>query len=233
MIVIANNAIPEKALTNLEKIAKVIRFSSSDITYDAVSGHPDVFLCKLPDGDIIHARNLPSGFLEILKNDNLKITQGKLDVGLKYPQSAHYNAVITKDIVLHNLNYTDPEILTHNNTKKHIHVNQAYTRCNVLPLSNDSFITSDKGIHKVLIKNNLNSMFVDPDGITLPGFEYGFIGGTAGVFKNTVYFIGSLDYYNEGPKIKSFIEDLNYEIVQLNKGPLFDGGSLIFTELQV
>ena len=231
MIVIANNAIPDKALTNLKKIARVIRLSSSGITYDAVSGHPDVFLCKLPDGDIIHARNLPSGLLKTFKKDNLKLIPGKLDVGLKYPQSAHFNAVVTNEFLIHNLNYTDPEILLHNKSKKHIHVNQAYTRCNLMPLNDDSFITSDKGIHKVLNKNNLNSVFVDPKGIILPGFEYGFIGGAAGVNNDKVYFIGSLDYFNDGSKIKSFTKELNLDIIELYNGPLFDGGSLIFSGL--
>ena len=229
MIAIVNSSVPKEALSNLEKIAELIQVSSSGITYDAISGHPDVFICNSPEGQLIHASNIPDNLLKKLNSSDLNLMRGKLDIGPKYPQSAHYNAVITEKHLIHNLDYTDPQIISKHLTKKHIHVNQAYTRCNVLPLNNESFVTSDHGIHKVLQENKLNSMYVPPKGILLPGFDYGFIGGTAGVFNNTVYLIGRLKFYPAGNKLKSFLRDMNYDIIELYDGPLFDGGSIVIS----
>ncbi|MCF8231691.1 MAG: hypothetical protein K9J27_05820 [Bacteroidales bacterium] len=71
-------------------------------------------------------------------------------------------------------------------------------------------------------------MFVSPENIFLKNYSHGFIGGTAGVFGDHVYFAGSLTYSPEGNKIASFLNKLNYKIVELYDGPLIDGGGIFF-----
>jgi hypothetical protein len=108
-----------------------------------------------------------------------------------------------------------------------VHVDQGYCRCNLLPLKNDHFITSDEGIYKVLKRHTDHILKVTTNGIILEGHKHGFFGGCCGVFEDKVFLIGSLKHYEDGGKVEDFLKNLGYEIVELYDGPLFDGGGII------
>ena len=225
MHIIVDKRIPFEAKIKLKKFGEVLFFETSGITYPAISGHPDIFFCKT-ENELVIAPNTPGKTIEQLKVSNISFVTGKKIVGTQYPQTAYYNALITDRYLVHNLNYTDPVILDFCDHLEKIDLKQAYTRCSVLAFGNDSYITSDKGIEKVLLKCGLAVLFVNPKGILLPGFEHGFFGGTCGIYKDKVFFTGSLDRFPEGEKVRQFMS--GYEIIELYDGPLFDGGSLIF-----
>ncbi|MFU8843081.1 MAG: DUF6873 family GME fold protein, partial [Bacteroidales bacterium] len=63
-----------------------------------------------------------------------------------------------------------------------------------------------------------------------PGFKNGFFGGTCGVVDDIVFFMGSLKKFGDGGAVRNFLEVLNYRVVELYDGQLFDGGSLQFIE---
>lgn len=226
MKIIVNKDIPKEATDCLRQYGDVITLSSSGITYPEISGHPDIFMCEVDDKLII-APNTPSKFKDKLVSENITIIEGTSLVGRSYPKTANYNAVVTDKYLIHNLDVTDTTIRKLCAGKKAIHVKQAYTRCNLLPLNNDGFITSDSGIHSTLVKNNLDALFVDPKQILLPGFSSGFFGGACGVISNQIFIIGGLSNLMDGNKVKDFLQNRYYEIVELYSGPLFDGGSII------
>jgi hypothetical protein len=225
MVIIADQRIPEQARSNLEQFGEVLFLTSSKVTYPAISCHPDIFLFKT-NYRLVVAPNTPKEFLELIIQIKLPFTKGQKYIGLEYPETSHYNAVETDKYLIHHKKYIDPKIRNLATGKEFIHVKQAYTRCNLIALRDDRFITSDKGIEKALKHKGLEVLYVDPKGILLPGFDHGFIGGTCGVLDNRIFFIGSLDYFQEGDKIRTFLKD--YEIIELYDGPLFDGGSLVF-----
>ncbi|MFK5856125.1 MAG: hypothetical protein QM503_08355 [Bacteroidota bacterium] len=225
MKIISNKNIPKEAKIQLESCGGVLYFETKGITYSAISGHPDVFMCLIVN-ELVIAPNTPVGFKDLLNNSNIKYTEGKKIVGNNYPKTAGYNAVVTENYLIHKLKITDTKILELCADKQAIHVNQAYTRCNLLPLKDDSFITSDKGIFDTLLSKNLNVLLVRQKDIILPGFDYGFFGGACGVYKDTVFIVGSLDRYNDGEKVRAFLLNMGYEIIELYDGPLFDCGSL-------
>ena len=229
MLILADDRIPEKAKDTLEKHGHIIYLTTHSITYPAISGHPDIFFCTI-NNHLIVAPNLSEDIKNRLKKFEVSYSAGKKPVGEKYPETAWYNSVVTANYVIGNTSFMDQHIKDLAGTKEIIHVNQGYTRCNLIPLKNDRFITSDKGIEKVLLKYGLEVLFVDPEGVLLPGFKNGFIGGTCGVWQNKIFFIGSLQHFSKGQKVRDFICDM--EIVELYDGPLFDGGSLIFIETQ-
>ncbi len=74
-------------------------------------------------------------------------------------------------------------------------------------LPDGRFITSDRGIERALIEKGKDVMYVNPEGIQLSGFDHGFGGGTAGIFENQIYFLGSLDHFLEGEKIRHFLSE--------------------------
>lgn len=227
MLIIADNRIPDPALEALKKYGEVLLFETSGITYPAISGHPDIFLCKTEAGLVV-AANTPKEIKTKLKTSAISFSDSIIEVGSKYPQTAIFNAVITDKFLIHNLSFTNQEVLKHSLHLEKVEVKQAYTRCNLLALKNDKFITSDKGIEKKLLQKGLEVLFVKPRGILLTGFEHGFFGGTCGVFEDKIFFIGSLNHFPQGEKVKQFLN--GYEIIELYNGPLFDGGSLIFAE---
>lgn len=229
MLIISNKNIPEHAIKQLQKYGKVLPFETKGITYPAISGHPDVFLC-FTDKRLIIAPNTPGAFRKLLIENNVIFVEGQSKVGNKYPETATYNAVVTKNYLIHNLKITDNKIEEICADKKAIHVNQAYTRCNLLPLKNDSFITSDKGIFHTLSANKLNVLYVNPKGIILSGFNHGFFGGACGIYQNQIFTIGSINKSPDGKKIVPFLKNLDYQIIELYNGQLFDGGSLIFID---
>ena len=180
MIIITNRNIPASALKQVKKYGRVLVFETNGITYPAISNHPDVFFCSADDNLII-APNTPLEIVDLLHGYNVKYVEGQSNVGSRYPETAKYNAVVTEYYLIHNLQITDNRIKEMCADRKTIHVKQAYTRCNLLPLKGDSFITSDKGIYKTLTANELNVLYVNPEGIMLPGFNHGFCGGACGV----------------------------------------------------
>jgi len=238
-MIIVDKKIPEEAKVKLAKYGILVELETDGIVYPAISGHPDIFFCKTPELLVV-SPSLPEKYLNLLKEQHLQFiigNQASLPVRQAgsipaypagYPATVHYNAAINDHYLVHNLKYTDPVILQSCHTLKKIPVKQGYTRCNLTLLKDDHYITSDTGIQKELQRNGLDGILVSPEGIVLSGFPNGFIGGTLGVLNDRIFVIGSLFHYAEGGKVRAYLENLEYEIVELYEGPLFDGGSILF-----
>jgi hypothetical protein len=229
MLIIIDHKISPEAKEILASYGKLMELKTEGITYPAISGHPDIFFSQAP-GILIVAPNLPSYYFERLKNHNINFITGELPVGPEYPSSARYNAVATPKYLIHNFRHTDFMITRALEDLHPVHVDQGYCRCNLLPLKDDHFITSDAGIYKVLKGFQPELLIISPEGIYLEGFPHGFFGGCCGVWEDKVFINGNLDFYPEGEKVKEFLADLGYEIVELAGGKLTDTGSIFFVE---
>jgi hypothetical protein len=227
MLIIIDAKSPEQSKNKLRKFGELIEFSSANITYNAVSGHPDVFFCKT-NNKLIIAPNTPERFIQLLSSKGVDFIPGEKGIGRKYPESAIYNAVVTDDLLIHNIQITDKVILENTKEIKTVSVKQGYTKCNLLALGNNTFITSDIGIFLTLKKTDLNVLYVIPENIILQGFTSGFFGGSSGIIEKEVFINGNLDFYPDGRKVRKFLKGLKYKIVELYNGPLFDGGSMLF-----
>jgi hypothetical protein len=227
MLILADNRIPQEAKDKLSEYGDIIHFSTGGLTYDAISGHPDIFFCEV-NGQLVIAPNLPDLYKNILLKNNIPFIKGEAPVGNKYPDTSHYNVVATEKYLIHNFRYTDSVINRLGNELDMIHSGQGYTRCNLVPLKDDHFITSDEGIRRIIHGYSLPYLFIDPKDILLPGFSHGFFGGTCGVYEDKFFIIGSLSKFSGGEKVSEYLNKLNYKIIELYDGPLFDGGSLIF-----
>jgi hypothetical protein len=240
MLIIIDKKIPAEAkkkllasLTVLQA-GDILELETDGIVYPAISGHPDIFFCKTPQTLVI-SPSLPDKCLQRIKEQQLQYIIGNqassipaCPAGRQHPASVHYNAAVNDHYLVHRLEFTDPVILQNCHTLKKIPVKQGYTRCNLLLLKEDHYITSDRGIHKNLQRSGLEGIFVSPEGILLPGFPNGFIGGVMGLLNDTVFIIGSLAHFVEGKAVRKFLEDHKYRIVELYQGPLVDGGGILF-----
>jgi len=227
MLILVDSRAPDEAKQKLGEFGEVHGLSTDGLVYESISGHPDIFIAQFAS-QIITAANLPAKYKSLFKRHHIKCTDGKLPVGKTYPETARYNVVVTEKHFIHNLEITDNELLRAAKGKKKIHVSQGYTRCNLIALNDEQMITSDRGIYTRLKQVGIDVLHVSPEGIRLPGFKNGFIGGTCGIVDQTVCFIGKLSCHAEGKKLERFIRDAGFEIIELYDGPLFDGGGIFF-----
>jgi len=226
-MIIIDKKSPLEAKEHLAKIDILMEVETSGIVYEAISGHPDIFFSQIGT-QLIVAPNLPESYFQKLKDEKISFVLGEEPVGEKYPASSKYNVVADDDYLIHNFRNTDSVITQLVDDMDLIQVDQGYTRCNLIPLGYKHYITSDKGIERTLKRYDVEVLYVDPEGIRLSGYKHGFIGGCAGIKGKQIFFMGSLDHLKNSQEIKEFLKTQNFEVIELYKGPLFDGGSIIF-----
>lgn len=198
--------------------------------YDAINGHVDIQLNIVDklNKHIIVQRNMPKDFLDVLESNGIKYTLSNRKLGKNYPNNIILNALILEDFFVHNLKYTDENLIKNQTSRMKVPVNQGYTKCSVLPIGNNALITNDKGIYKTLTKENMDVLLIPPGDILLPSLDYGFIGGAGGMIsKNKLALFGELEHYCFGNDIYKFLYKYDIEAIPLKAGKLMDRGSLI------
>jgi hypothetical protein len=225
MLIIADERMPMQAKARLEDFGDIIWLSSKEITYDAISGHPDIFFCNTPGG-LVYAPNTPFTVVQKIAARAINLIKGNFPLGSLYPATAHYNAFLNTSFLIHNTTVSDKAILESSYGLERIHINQGYTRCSLVE-AGGLFITADHGIEKVLNHHGLETFLIDQSKVRLQGFDHGFFGGCTGIWKNKLFIIGNLRDYNN---LAQLLKSRNIEIVELYDGPLWDGGSIIFLE---
>ncbi|MDD4142096.1 MAG: hypothetical protein PHR20_04815 [Bacteroidales bacterium] len=223
--IIYNSTLPCEIITQIEGIFRGIAFGSSGITVEALSGHPDIFICQV-NGKAVCAPNTPRKIIEELQGI-LPVSFGDTNIGTTMETIPSYNVVISGSFVIHNIKHTDKRILEEVGSRRFINVPQAFTRCSTLPLRGDAFITSDAGIAKVFKAEGIDHLLVSSDGISLRGYKNGFIGGCMGADKGTVYITGKLTKHKNGEQITGYLDEHGYNIKELHEGNLIDSGSLL------
>ena len=227
--IIADSRMPEEAKKNLKKLGNVLFINPTSITYDSISSHPDIFFFQKDDA-LIYAPNAPKKIIKELKKRKINLIEGEKEVGKKYPETVPYNAVGIGNLLIHNLKHTDTKILSF--YENHINVNQGYTRCNLLALNENAFITSDVAVGTRLATSVLYSvLYIDPKQIKLEGQKNGFFPGCCGVWKNNLIVCGSTKYLKEKEELDKFLQDNNFNLIELYDGELIDVGS-IFLETE-
>jgi hypothetical protein len=95
-------------------------------------------------------------------------------------------------------------------------------------VNENTVITSDDGIYRVLCKYNFDILKIQPGGIELKGLNYGFIGGASGLIsKKALAFSGNITLHSDFKKIKNFLDNHNISIKTLDEKSLSDIGTFI------
>ena len=229
MLILLDRKMPETAKEKLAAYGEIVEFATEGITYDAISGHPDIFFCPTPAGLIV-APNLPEKYFAILDQYKINYIKSSLPVGQEYPETAQYNSLVTNKFIFQNPAVSEPEIEKLNTELEIIPIKQGYVRCNLIALPNETFITSDRGIEKSLKQHKLEVLYVDSTCVKLDGFEHGFFGGACGLFENTLFICGSLKYFKERSIIESYVKRSGVSIIELYEGEPVDVGTILFLE---
>lgn len=231
MIAFVDYRITTEEVTVLKKLNfDVIKVPQDKNLYSSIDGHVDIQVNILDrkNSKIIINKNLPNYFKKVLTQNNINYIEGTSTLLNAYPENIALNAYITENYIIHNLKYTDEQILDYCGDKNHINIKQGYAKCSILPLKENVIITNDPGINKVLSKYEFDILLLPYGDILLPGLDYGFIGGTGGMInEKTMAFFGSLDCYKYGNEVKDFLKKHGIIPIYLSHGKLNDRGSLL------
>ena len=214
----------------------IIEAPASKLLPEPLSSHPDMLF--FADGNTIissaeYCDENPFVFEDIsrlVKGLKLKLTNDIFkDI---YPADAIFNALIIGKKIFLKEDSISNSIICYANEKglEICKVKQGYPACTVLALTDSAAITADEGMAKSLSENGINVTLIRNGDISLFPYEYGFIGGAAGVFGNKVYFIGDYKLHRDCDKIEAAIKNANLVPYSLGAFPLIDLGKIIFIE---
>jgi len=228
MYAIIDKRCSEEIKINLASyVDAIFEFSSEDVTYNSISGHPDIFMFQ--DGEkLIVAPNAPKDLFQFFTDKKIKYTLGKNNVGKSLKESTPYNCFCSKDYFFHKQNIPDISIQNYAAKKQPIRLPQAYVRCSMFGINNTKMVTSDLGVVKALIKNNIEYFYFEPSEIIIKDHKYGFIGGTMGSLNNTIFFLGDILKHKDGKALQDYITLNNQKVICLGKDFLYDGGGIFF-----
>ena len=228
MLIIIDKRTPGPAIEELGQYGDVHLFESSGIVYDAISCHPDIFMFQ-DDNDLVIAPNTPAPTIGKLNEHSVSFVYGSTVVGEGLKSHTAYNCLATSRYLFHKKNYTDPVILDICQDRRFIPLPQAYSRCSMIALG-DSIVTSDMGISMALNETPVINHRVSPEGIQLPPYPHGFIGGTCGVNNGRLFVIGSLRHLERDEELLWFIDQTGFDVIELYDGPMYDGGGIFFID---
>ena len=147
-----------------------------------------------------------------------------------YPKDAAYNICVAGKTAFCNTEIADKTALSllYENGISIIHVNQGYTKCSAAVIGGHALITADRGIYKAALSAGFDALCIEPGGVYLKGFNYGFFGGCCGkISKNKLFITGSIKNHPSRHKILAFLEKQETGIIEASENLPADIGSLI------
>ena len=235
MFILHDKRIPESYTNELKKhlpVSVFLGFGPEDTkVYSSISCHPDIYFFQLDAGTIVHAPGIDRSFLEKLRACGVNLVSGEKDPLGEYPSTALYNAARVGDKIFLNKKHADKKVLeaAEKEGLAIIDVPQGYTRCSVLAVSGNAFITSDRKIAVSGRDNGFEVLEVNSDCVELLGENHGFIGGGGGMNPyGELVILGDTKFHPDGQKINDFINIHSRGFIFTENLPLLDAGSLFF-----
>ena len=211
----------------------VLKLGTCESLPKPVSGHTDLVTVKFDNRLIVAGEK--EKILKELDSKSMFLSKYELctcDIELSdaYPGDVPLNFVVVGNFGICNPKtvWNETVYIAQKSGKTVIPVAQGYTKCSTLVVDDKSIITDDESIFKA-VHGTLDALLVSKGSISLPGYNYGFIGGASFTCGGTVYFFGDLSSHPDALKIRSFIEAHNKHIFSLShEHNLIDiGGAIV------
>ncbi len=232
MSFIVDRKMPDNMIEKLKAFGDVYKSAKIYTEDESVSTHPDMQIHFISADTAVCHPDTAEYYAEILPSD-IKILKGRTKAEGTYPAICAYNIARVDKFVICNTKYAEKSIIDfyNENGYKIIHVNQGYAKCNICPLTSDVFITEDVGIFNTTKEiEGITPILIEHGSVKLKGFDYGFVGGASGLFKNKLLLCGSLKGNSNQNKIKNALKTYGCEYAELSDKALCDFGSIIFFE---
>ena len=203
---------------------------------EATASHPDMLVFRLGRELFVEARYYEDNkalFTELKESlPFIDIRAVQVTLCNEYPRDCALNVLRMGERIFVKSDSVAPEILASASERgiKTVSVKQGYPACTVLALGKSHAITSDRGMARALSGEGIEVLLIEDGDISLPPHEYGFIGGSAGVFGDKVYFIGDPKIHRCSDEICAFCRASGYEPVSLCSDILRDLGRILFID---
>ena len=208
---------------------------------EAVASHTDMLICHIGNEYISYADYCEEAsyvftdLSQLIAKDGAKLSFTADEISPEYPNDCRLNALLMGDKLFCRRETASLYMLERAVAAGYtiIPTKQGYPACTVLKLNDDSAITADRGMAKILTEHGIRVTLIENGGIDLPPHEYGFIGGSGGVHDGTLYLFGSLDSHPSAEVIRRAAESEGLRIVCLSDTTLCDLGGIIFAEANI
>ena len=216
------------SISELRKLGvDVYKTTAVDSLYDEVCGHPDMQIHFINNRAICAPETYD--YYKSLNLHNINIISGTKPLKDTYPDDVAYNVCLLGNYVICRPLSVTIEILAeyHSLKKTILNSKQGYAKCSICVVNDNSAITSDNGIYKLLKEHNINVLKIREGYVELYGMQ-GFIGGASGLINDSILcFNGDLKTHPDCNNIISFCKNVGVDTVSLNKGNLIDIGSIL------
>jgi len=225
----------EERLLTLHGFHTVTLPPSSKLS-EPIASHTDMLVARLGDTIISTGEYLEeaeTAFTELYDYaKHLKFSFSSDSMKAEYPYDAILNVLIMGRKMFAKADTASPFLL-----KKAaelgleiIKVKQGYPACTTLKLSDTAAITADEGMRRVLEKEGIRVYKIENGGISLPPYEYGFIGGCGGASSGKLFFFGDPSTHPSYGIISEAAKKEGLKIIPLSSGVLRDLGGILFID---
>ncbi len=231
-ICLCSSLLPREGIKRLEEEFDVIPLPPDENLASPVRCHPDM-LCAVMDGVLYfhesYLARYPALAQVLCQQKGLILKAAEGPRAPLYPEDVALNALVLPGALVCLPAHTSPHLLTdaEGSGRKILKVKQGYAACSSLATPN-GVLTSDPGIHRTLTTVGIRCTLMKSEGIRLPGYDIGFIGGCGGIYGSTLYLFGQADSVPDGEKIYAFAKEQGLTLCPLWNGPLTDYGGLKF-----
>ena len=231
--IIVDNRITDKCERTLMKEGfYIIKLPADPDLGDAVSSHPDTVLFYA-DGEIIttadycdRAAYIFSDIREFCPDVKIHFTCDRR--AAIYPDDCIMNALVIGNRIFCKADSISRAIIDFAKSRGYeiIHTSQGYPACMTLVFG-ECAITADQGLASLLENNGVSVTLIAHGHISLPPYQYGFIGGASGVVGSKVYFFGDISKHPDCDRICDAIRSAGYTPISLSDEDLTDFGGII------
>ncbi len=231
---VCSSLLTDEALRTLQKRFPVILLPPDNALPPPIRCHPDSIFAVVGDDLIVPAAYYdayPDVADEIASRGQFRLILSDAPRGPVYPADTGLNAAVGRDFVICRPKSAAPELLqaAERNGYDIIPVRQGYGGCACL-VTDGGVLTGDPGIAKALKARGIPHQLLSPEGIRLPGYDCGFIGGACGFHDGTIFINGDPSRLPCYPLLRQFAMARDYSIHPLSAGDVTDvGGIRIFS----
>lgn len=220
----------KKFLSGLADFGTVVPLPPLTSLPKPIASHADTLIASVSDEFFVYKDYKESD--KLFRALGLPCTVISAAAGNVYPFDAALNCFTVGDRLVCREKSVAPEILAFAKKRgyKTLNVRQGYAHCSCVPVG-DGILTSDRGIFQAAEKAGIDTAFVRSAGISLPGYDVGFIGGTCGTVGRIVVFFGDLRRIPDGEKAEDFIKSKGFDPYYLSDKPPVDYGGIISIEV--
>ena len=233
-IAIAGHSIKDNTVMRLSEYGyEVFLLPANEELDTPVSSHADLSLFVIAEHLVVsysYYQKNKELIDRICDKASLSLTVSSTSSRSPYPFEVPFCALNCENrLVIANKTHLAPEIsdICTSLAVPIAHTAQGYAKCTALSFG-DCIVSADTSTLNAASDLGLSTLKISSGGVSLPGYDYGFIGGCCGFDEKNIYFCGSIDTHPDAKKIKDAAKERSINLISLGEHELFDVGSILF-----